>query len=186
MEDYSSYTPWSGLAFSKAVIEEGVTSIGDSAFSSCASLTSVTIPDSVTSIGEHAFWGCDDLTSVTIPESVTSIGDMALGYRVGGVAIPGFTITGYRGTAAETYAKENGFTFIPIEESVVPGDVDGQAGVTAGDALLVLQVATQRLTLEEDALKAADVDGQNGVTASDALLILLVATQKITSFPVAG
>ena len=59
------------------VIPDGVTSIGDSAFWWCRSLTSVTIPDSVTSIGEHAFAECDSLTSVTIPDSVTSIGDGA-------------------------------------------------------------------------------------------------------------
>ena len=54
-----------------------VTTIGDSAFYYCKSLTSVTIPDSVTTIGSKAFSFCSNLTSVTIPESVTSIGDYA-------------------------------------------------------------------------------------------------------------
>ena len=51
-----------------------VTTIGDSAFYNCSSLTSVAIPSSVTSIGHQAFFGCSSLTSVTIPSSVTSIG----------------------------------------------------------------------------------------------------------------
>ncbi len=52
----------------------GLTSIGNSAFSSCSSLTSVTIPEGVTSIGDYAFNLCSSLASVTIPEGVTSIG----------------------------------------------------------------------------------------------------------------
>ena len=55
-----------------------VTSIGNSAFSGCSGLTSVTIGNSVTSIGASAFNGCSGLTSVTIPNSVTSIGASVL------------------------------------------------------------------------------------------------------------
>ena len=54
-----------------------VTSIGNSAFSNCTGLTSVTMPNSVTSIGNNAFQSCSSLTSVTIPNSVTSIGSSA-------------------------------------------------------------------------------------------------------------
>lgn len=51
-----------------------VTSIGNSAFSSCGGLTSVIISDSVENIGPFAFENCSSLTSITIPESVSSIG----------------------------------------------------------------------------------------------------------------
>ncbi|WP_461257275.1 leucine-rich repeat domain-containing protein [Treponema sp. R80B11-R83G3] len=66
------------------------TSIRDSDFRSCDSLTSVTIPSSVTSIGEWAFNQCWNLTSVTIPDSVNSIGDVAFSNctRLASVTIP--------------------------------------------------------------------------------------------------
>ena len=56
---------------------KGATSIGNSAFSNCINLTSVTIPNSVTSIGNNAFRYCNNLTSVTISNSVTIIGNFA-------------------------------------------------------------------------------------------------------------
>jgi len=57
------------------VIPDGITLIGDYAFTQCPSLASVTIPEGVTSIGNHAFRNCSNLSSITIPEGVTSIGE---------------------------------------------------------------------------------------------------------------
>ncbi|WP_419514924.1 leucine-rich repeat protein [Leyella stercorea] len=59
------------------IIPDSVTNIGDGAFSSCESLTSINIPDSVTNIGDGAFSSCESLTSINIPNSVTNIGDWA-------------------------------------------------------------------------------------------------------------
>lgn len=65
-----TYIEYNGAKYS-------VTSIGNSAFSYCSGLTSITIPNSVKSIGELAFYTCSHLTSVTIGNSVTSIADWA-------------------------------------------------------------------------------------------------------------
>ena len=54
-----------------------VTTIGDNAFNSCTSLTSIEISEGVTSIGEYAFTDCTALASVKIPSSVTSINEGA-------------------------------------------------------------------------------------------------------------
>ena len=59
------------------IIPNSVTSIGEWAFCDCSSLASITIPNSITSIGKRTFSGCSSLTSITIPNSVTSIGDYA-------------------------------------------------------------------------------------------------------------
>ena len=67
-------------ALKSVVILDGITLIGEAAFSSCSSLKNVVIPNSVTSIGEYAFYYCDSLTSIVIPNSVTSIGESAFRY----------------------------------------------------------------------------------------------------------
>ena len=93
MEDYNSGRPW-GTSIKKAVIENGVTSIGNQAFSGCTSLASVTIGNSLTSIGGGAFYGCSSLESVTIPDSVTSIGNYAFSNctSLTSITIPGSVI----------------------------------------------------------------------------------------------
>ena len=94
MEDFSSgNTPWYSYRSSikKVVIENGVTSIGESAFKDCDALPSVTIPDSVTSVGDSAFGWCESLESVTIGNGVTYIGGYAFFYcrSMKDVTIPG-------------------------------------------------------------------------------------------------
>ena len=63
-----------------ATIYNGITNIGNHAFYYCSKLTYITIPNSVTSIESHAFSYCHKLTTVTIPNSVTSIGGYAFYY----------------------------------------------------------------------------------------------------------
>ncbi len=65
--------------------------------------------------------------------------------------------------------------------TVRPGDVNENGSVTAEDALLALQIATNKVNPSESQLEAADVDGNGDVTANDALLILQYATKKISS-----
>ncbi len=77
MANYYQTAPWSGQGIITVEIGPTVTSIGDSAFYNCSSLTNVVIPDSVTSIGDSAFFNCSSLTSVVIPDSVTGIAGAA-------------------------------------------------------------------------------------------------------------
>ena len=62
------------------IIPDGVTTIGEGAFSGSSSLTNITLPKSVTTIGNAAFRGCTSLTSITIPDNVSSIGNEAFGF----------------------------------------------------------------------------------------------------------
>ena len=97
-------------------IKDGTKWIGNSVFSGCISLTSVTIPESVTSIGSSAFYNCNRLTSITIPESVTSIGSSAFYNcsRLTSVTIPGSVTS----IGAETFQGCSRLTSVTIPGSV--------------------------------------------------------------------
>ncbi len=110
------------------VIPDSVKLIGGAedsgAFSNCTALKSVQIGKSVSVIGEEAFLDCPSLKSVTIPATVTSIGAKAFGYTYTASdyrykTIPGFTIYGYKGSAAETYATKNKLNFSVLTAPVV-------------------------------------------------------------------
>ena len=109
------------LVISKNISYEGytlnVTSISESAFRGCTSLTSVTVPDSVTSIGDSAFYGCTNLTSITIPNSVTSIGLRVFYYcrSLTSVTIPN-SVTSI-GRSAFYYCRS--LTSVTIPDSVI-------------------------------------------------------------------
>jgi hypothetical protein len=72
---YEAFSTCTSLT--SVTIPKSVTSIGNSAFYGCTGLVGITIPDSVTSIGAYAFYGCTGLASVTIGSNVTSVGDYA-------------------------------------------------------------------------------------------------------------
>ena len=75
MNNFSNNSPWNNYldTIITAIIEDGVTSIGDYAFCDCDKLTSISIPNSVESIGEVTFGNCHSLISVTIPAGVNNI-----------------------------------------------------------------------------------------------------------------
>ena len=111
------------LENTKIVLKQGTKSISKDAFSSCINLTNIVIPNSLLSVGGGAFMNCSKLKSITIPRNMEDIGEYAFGYSDIGihygppVKYEDFTIKGYKGTAAETYAKDNGFKFVALDVS---------------------------------------------------------------------
>lgn len=109
------------------VIPGNVKEIGNSAFSWCESLSNLTIEEGVEHIGEAAFFRCNNLNEVTIPKSVTQIDLHAFGWDYVNdydVRNENLVIKCYSGTAAEQYARDNGFKCILLDtgEVIEKGD----------------------------------------------------------------
>ncbi len=62
------------------------------------------------------------------------------------------------------------------------GELDGSAGISAGDALRVLQYSVKLISLNEEEKEAADVDGSGQIDAADALMILQYTVGLIGRF----
>ncbi len=151
-------------ALTAIYIPDSVVSIGENAFYGCSGLKDITVPQSVVVIGENAFTACYDLIdievdsinslfssidgclyskdessllrcpegktgSVVIRENVTSIGDSAF-YGCDVV-----TIAGMAGSVAETYAAENGFTFLCIVQGLNLVDLPVKQTYALGETL---------------------------------------------------
>lgn len=138
---------YKGTAGTKITLASGTTSIAAAAIDNQPNVTSVSLPTTLKYINEFAIYSCDALKKIVIPASVNTIERYALGYTVadwgdssaikvddseygypGIKKITGFTIVGYAGTAAERYAKQNGFKF---EAQKIP-TVTGVKAVPAG------------------------------------------------------
>ena len=105
---------YSCKSLQRVIIPDSVTEIGTGAFHECTSLNSIILPESVAAIGEGAFYGCH-LKEITIPAGVRSIGKKAFGYwRMFWEYKDSIVIFGKKGSAAEQYARDNGFGFVSM------------------------------------------------------------------------
>lgn len=157
-------------------IPNSVTSIGNYAFYNCLNLSDVTISDGVEEIGSYVFENCKNLKSVIIPLSVVNINDKAFGYNsyengdygITYKKVDDFTIYGYSGTAAEDYAKENGFEFVELGDVVI-GDLSGDGEIDINDATMIQKFGVGINTPEVGSalFKRADVNGDGRISILD-------------------
>lgn len=139
------------------VVPDGVTSIGERAFSGC-DLAWVMLPYTLTYIADRAFYD-SGLGDIVIPDSVTSIGRQAFGYYVERFAIGDhvehrdsyFTLNGRKGGPAERYAREHGMRFDELQQDFEV--VDGVLTSYYGNYGLV-RIPSHVLEIGDDAFRS--------------------------------
>ena len=163
-----------GKTESEFVIPDSVTSIGDSAFSSCGRLTSVTIPDSVTEIGFLAFSYCTNLYDIYFlssnPPTVDSISFVNVKLGVRAIIPDGATAYGkewskWDGLIIVYYSNKDedpptgGIINYNIEKIIIEGVSSGLYGnVVRGD--FVINLTTETFTRPSDyTIKSFSIDG---------------------------
>jgi uncharacterized protein YjdB len=134
--NYSGDNAWKPIRehVKKIVIENGVSSVPDSAFVFYDNLVEVEISPGVKSIGKLAFYSCNALEKITIPASVTSIGEDFLwtGYTwiSGGGHVVRATIYAPKDSYAASYAKKNNIAYVAIKDVAKKISVTGVKTLT--------------------------------------------------------
>lgn len=144
--------------------------------------TSYTVPSTINNLYRMSTNNNPYLKTITIPSSVTDISDNAVGYLRDGWyfnwnynKVSGFTIKGYKGTAAERYARNNDFNFVQLQ--VVPTSValnkttlTLDIGKTSNLRATVYpsNAANKKCTWKSSNTSVATVDSNGKVTAKKA------------------
>lgn len=145
-----------------------ILSVCQEAFIENTEVTKVNLGSGIKRIGEFAFGGMEHLKYVFIPQSVTQIGEWAFGYSTYNQKVEDFTISGYAGSAAEKYAKENGFRFVPVTSEnayYTLEDLNNGVSVQIGDFV------TLGTYYEEPILwRCVDIDENGPLMLSDRII----------------
>ena len=73
-DDYYGASVPAGRNARKVILSEGITKIGDYAFSGCQGIEQVILPSGLQSIGMCAFRECNRLTNINLPDGIQSLG----------------------------------------------------------------------------------------------------------------
>lgn len=161
-------------------IPADVNKIAEGAFGNCQKLTSVTIPEGVTEVPENAFTYCIALAEVKLPSALTTIAKWGFeATALTSIDIPKSVtaidahafessslkqISGAAGSYAETFAKENGYTFKVTEkpdDTSKPTDTSNTFTDDSGDKAADIEVIAKPNVIPKEAHFSVRLDDKN-------------------------
>ena len=153
----------------KVVIGDGITSVGNFAFSRCPQLAEVVCGKDVTKLGADAFSYNAALTTIVFNGKITSIGQgtVYLSSNIASVTITGQTKSAFLQIAA---AKPYNTTYANAAFTVIddPCELNGDGVVNVEDATALLNL------IAAGAADKGDVDGNGSVAIADVTALLAI------------
>lgn len=146
-------------------ISSNISVINGQVFQNCTSLTEFTVPNSVGTISDFSFAGCTSLEKVVIPKTVKNISAKAF------LNCDKLTIYGYTNSYAQTYAEENGISFVALDKKTLYGDVNLDGKIDVNDVTLLQRYIAGESVLTDDAVKAADFNKDRIIDVIDVTAI---------------
>lgn len=157
--------------------------------------TNVVLPETLIFIDDEAILGCENIKEIIIPKNVKKIGLHALGYTYDILPMVNnqgymevyekmndFRIKGYAGTVAETYANENGFTFIALDDLEVTTTVTTSISTTTETTVsttVTTPIETTVSTTTSEPIKIlGDANGDGKLDVRDAAYIARMLAQR--------
>ncbi len=183
LESIGDYAFQECTALTESTIPGNVETIGVSMFSGCAAMTKSVIAEGVEALSYGMFHGCTSMTEVTIPESMKEIE-----YSIFDECTA-LTDVYYAGSELDWSGIEIDNSNTPLTSATIHygreivislANLNGDAGIDALDAAMLLTAAAAAGTgadsgLDAAQLDAADLNKDGAFDAKDAALILQYA-----------
>ncbi|HMM06395.1 MAG TPA: leucine-rich repeat protein [Clostridiales bacterium] len=114
--EFIYYNTFAHCPLTSVTIPDNVDWIDSYAFNGCSQLASVTFGSGLSAVTSYAFLNCPKLKEVFIPKNVLYLNPYAFGYYYDDADLykGELIVTGYTYSAAEQYAKDNGFAFVSL------------------------------------------------------------------------
>ena len=151
-QEYFFDKPWDAFSqeIRRIVIGEGITRLGNDAFTNLSNLQSVKLPSTLTEIGNFVFWGCGSLTEVELPEGLTALGQQCFfGTGLKAVEIP----------ASVTFVDANVFDSCKALTDVYFRSDPNIPSFTTGNSIFENCTALKEIRVEEGHLALRSIDG---------------------------
>ena len=190
MPDYDGNAPWSNYTYASIysiIVEDGVTSIGESAFCVCRQLQTVTIPESMMKIGKYAFDACSSLTDVfyagakgkwnqiDIDKGNSRLINANIQCAKEDILVTGIELDC---TSADIVKPEWGSGFLQLTATITPSDATVKSIIWTSSDDRVASVSENGRVMTERAgiatITATAADG-SGVTATCTVRVLLAS-----------